>query len=104
MVSIHLKQSQDGNSFYGARSRSKSYGREIKSAFTSGESVELDFSGVDATQSFVDELIGRYVLELGPEILSRCSFKGCNEDMVEIIKLVISARLSDHKRLAKEAG
>ena len=104
MISINLKNSQESRTFYGDRSRASLFCREIRDAFVTGGSIEFDFTGVDATQSFVDELIGRYVLEMGPDVLSRCSFKGCNEELVEIIKLVVSARISDYKRLMKEAG
>jgi len=61
-----------------------------------GAEVVLDFSGISATQSFVDELIGVLVLRHGPDILSRIVFKGCSDDVRAIIEFVVADRCDQY--------
>lgn len=61
-----------------------------------GAEVILDFSGITATQSFVDELIGVLVLRHGPDILARIVFKGCSDDVRAIIEFVVTDRCDQH--------
>lgn len=61
-----------------------------------GAEVVLDFSGISATQSFVDELIGVLVLRHGPDILSRIVFKGCSGDVRAIIEFVVADRCDQY--------
>lgn len=61
-----------------------------------GAEVVLDFSGISATQSFVDELIGVLVLRHGPDILSRIIFKGCSDDVRAIIEFVAADRCDQY--------
>lgn len=56
----------------------------------------LDFSGMSATQSFVDELVGVLVLRQGPDILKRLIFKGCSEDVRAIIRFVVIDRYDQY--------
>lgn len=57
-----------------------------------GAEVVLDFSGISATQSFIDELVGALVLRSGPDVLSHIVFKGCSDDVRAIIEFVVSDR------------
>ncbi len=61
-----------------------------------GAEVVLDFSGISATQSFVDELVGVLVLRHGPDILSRIVFKGCSDDVRAIIEFVAADRCDQY--------
>lgn len=61
-----------------------------------GAEVVLDFSGISATQSFVDELVGVLVLRHGPDILSRIVFKGCSDDVRAIIEFVVADRCDQY--------
>jgi len=63
-----------------------------------GTEVILDFSGVSATQSFIDELVGVLVLRSGPEVLSRIVFKGCSDDVRAIIEFVVSDRCDQYMK------
>ncbi|PIS22488.1 hypothetical protein COT50_01735 [candidate division WWE3 bacterium CG08_land_8_20_14_0_20_41_10] len=55
-----------------------------------GESVTLDFSGVDAaTQSFVHALISDLIRKYTNTVLDKLLFKGCNNKVKEIINIVI---------------
>ena len=67
-------------------------------ALHEGQDVVFDFSGVGATQSFVDELVGAVILREGPSILSKMVFKGCSEDIRTILKYVTTDRANQfHK-------
>lgn len=61
-----------------------------------GAEVILDFSGITATQSFVDELVGVLVLRHGPDVLDRIIFKGCSDDVRAIIKFVAADRCDQY--------
>lgn len=63
--------------------------------------VRIDFSGVDVTQSFVDELLGMLILRHGETVLGRLAFEGCTEDTRAIIRFVARSRARDFKHLAR---
>jgi hypothetical protein len=85
----------------GSRARAAEFRKELERALNDGGSVVLDFEGVDATQSFVDELIGVVVLSRGPEILERVSFRKCSPDMKAIISFVLGDRSRQHAATRK---
>lgn len=101
-LTLHLNQ-EVTSTFLSERSGAFAFREKIRSALLDSMKVELDFTGIDTTQSYIDELFGRLLLELGGSILSRISFKGCNEQAKAVIKLVVSARLSDLKRLKENS-
>ena len=69
---------------------------EVQRLLASADEVVLDFTGMkSATQSFVDELVGVLVLKHGPDIVQRLVFKGCAEDIKEILGFVVSSRSED---------
>ncbi|KWF68368.1 hypothetical protein WL92_25825 [Burkholderia multivorans] len=55
--------------------------------------VVIDFDGVDATQSFVDELLGVLIVHRGADTASRLVFRNCSADMRAIIQLVLNDRI-----------
>ncbi len=80
--------------FYGTRSRAFEFRDKIEHLLdTSPDRVVIEFSGISATQSFVDELLGVLVIARGPEMVTRLVFKGCSEDMRAIIKFVLNDRI-----------
>jgi len=55
----------------------------------------LDFEGIwTVTQSSIDELIWVFIKNEGKEIISRLSFRNCNEKQIRIIRFVIIDRLN----------
>ncbi|MFG5864088.1 STAS-like domain-containing protein [Metapseudomonas sp. CR1201] len=66
---------------------------EIERELSKGVAVSIDFSNKDATQSFVDELVGALVLKYGRSVLSKISFKNCSDDLKSIIRFVINDRV-----------
>jgi hypothetical protein len=82
--------------FFGTRFIGQQMRGELEALLDRHENVEVDFTGLNATQSFIDEMIGVLVLRYGASILQRLSFKGCNEDIQTILHFVVSSRLADH--------
>lgn len=53
------------------------------------EEVTIDFTGVSgATQSFVHALISEAIREFGPDVLDHLIFKGCNDNVQQIVLMV----------------
>lgn len=77
----------------GMRSTATPIRREIEQELSRGSAVSIDFSNKDATQSFVDELIGALVLKYGRPVLAKISFKNCSDDVKSIIRFVINDRV-----------
>lgn len=71
---------------------------EIDSHLAKGEVVELNCEGVEATQSFMDELVGLIVLERGASTLNQLRFRKCSPDMKAIIQFVVGDRAAQHER------
>jgi hypothetical protein len=71
----------------------------IEDALSLPDNVEVDFSGVEVTQSFIDELLGPLLLQDGPKLLARLAFRGCSETAQAVIRFVVSSRLSDFANL-----
>ena len=81
--------------FGGSRGRAALLRQELEHRLDKELKVVIDFSGVDVTQSFADELIGVLVFHHGPEVLKRLVFKGCTRDVKAILRFVCSARAKD---------
>ncbi|MBK9161632.1 MAG: STAS-like domain-containing protein [Nitrosomonadales bacterium] len=93
---IHLNQHAHGH-MVGSRMAAAPVRDEIEIILAQvGAEVVLDFSGISATQSFVDELVGVLVLRHGPDILSRIVFKGCSDDVRAIIEFVVADRCDQY--------
>lgn len=61
-----------------------------------GAEVVFDFTSVEATQSFVDELVGALILRYGPDVLSRLIFKSCSDNARAIIEFVAADRCDQY--------
>lgn len=58
-------------------------------ALRNAEEVTLDFTGVEgATQSFIHALISESLREFRQEALDHIIFKGCNENVQQVILMV----------------
>lgn len=87
----------------GSRPQAVPLRSEIEAALGAGEKVVLDFNGVEATQSFVDELFGVLVLRDGPAVLSSVTFKRCSPNLKSIVNFVASDRARQHAHQRKNA-
>lgn len=71
--------------------------RELKEFLSHHEYVTIDFVNIrSATQSWVDEVLGKFILEEGRDFLTRVNFKNCTPVVQSILKLVITDRVSGH--------
>lgn len=76
----------------GARLTAMPLRGQVEEALAKGDEIVFDFSLVEATQSFIDELVGVLILRHGPDILDRLIFKSCSDDVRAIIEFVASDR------------
>ena len=82
--------------FLGGRYRARELREDVEQLLAHADEVVLDFTGMKSTtQSFIDELVGVLVLQHGPDIVRRVVFKGCAEDIREILSFVVSSRTDD---------
>jgi hypothetical protein len=85
--------------FLGTRHRAKELRLDLESLLDTRGEIALDFTSFEATQSFIDELIGQLVLRRGEDFLSKVTFMGCSEEVKAIINFVVSDRLTQFRRL-----
>jgi len=76
----------------GTRTSAIAVRQQAEAVLLAGSEVVLNFSGVEVTQSFVDELVGYLILRYGPDILQRMVFKGCSDNVRAIIEFVAADR------------
>ena len=64
--------------------------QEILPALEKRESVILNFNAVNSTtQSFIHALISDAIRKYGPNSLDEVTFKSCNKNIQQIIKIVV---------------
>jgi hypothetical protein len=83
----------------GMRAKAVPLRDKIESALQDGEEVVLDFAGIEATQSFIDELVGVLLLTKGPSLLERIVFSGCSENVRAILRFVASDRCNQFSKV-----
>lgn len=93
-TSFSLFEKSHHASFLGTRYRAKQLRIELEVLLSRHPEITLDFTGFDATQSFIDELVGQLVLQRGADFLQHVTFKGCSAELKAIVEFVISDRLS----------
>lgn len=94
---IKLGHSEQARVFHGSRASGQQLRLDIEEALNANDRVTLDFDGVGVvTQSFIDEAIGVLILQFGPNILKRLSFKNCNEDVKAVLNYVAGTRCEDY--------
>lgn len=61
----------------------------------------VDFDGVDATQPFIDEVLGVIVLMHGKDVLRNITLKNCSDDVKSAIRFVVEDRLRQYEENGK---
>lgn len=84
----------DGVRTFGIRATAEPYRKQVEEALRNIEPVTIDFGGYEATQSFVDELIGSLMLRHGRGVVSKLVFENCSSDVKGIIRFVVRDRAS----------
>lgn len=90
-MQIALQQHALGR-MIGMRSSAVPIRKSIEQALDNGQDVVVNFTGVEVTQSFVDELLGALILREGPEIMQRLILKGCSDQTRGIVRFVAADR------------
>ncbi|MGP0151176.1 STAS-like domain-containing protein [Pseudomonas oryzihabitans] len=103
ITQVRLAIGSDTIRTLGMRSSAIPFRKEIERDLSSGNTISVDFQGHDATQSFVDELVGALVLKYGRPVLTKLSFKNCSDDVRSIIKFVVSDRLQQIEQVKATA-
>jgi len=80
----------------GARETAVPLRLQVEQALAAGGDVVFDFAGVEVTQSFVDALIGTFILKRGPDVLGQMVFKSCSDDVRAIIEFVAADRADQY--------
>lgn len=89
----------------GARNLAMSIRRKLEVLLASGtDRAVIDFHGVAATESFLDELVGVLVVTHGEKVLSRLVFTGCDPDTKSFLSAVVRQRLSHRNDLRTRAA
>ena len=83
-TSIELLKFAKGR-MIGMRSSAEPIKAIIADALDRGDQVILNFTGVEVTQAFVDELIGFAVRQNGANVVDRLVFKRCSETTKSIL-------------------
>lgn len=94
---ISLTQHAQGR-VIGARETAVPLRLRVEEALACGADVVFDFSGVEVTQGFVDELIGVQILKHGPNVLAQMVFNSCSEDTRAIIEFVAADRADQYRK------
>ena len=97
-----LKSNADKD-FFSSRTHAALLRKEIQTHLGFFQSVTIDFSDTEMTQSFADELIGVLAFLKGPELFKKIKFKGCSEEMKKIINFVVTQRLSSRSLEEKKS-
>jgi len=97
-IQFNLAEKTAPERFLGTRIRARALREDLEPLLSRLTGVVLDFGGVEATQSFIDELIGVLVIERGPEIVEQLMFRSCSDDVKAIINFVLSDRIEQYRQ------
>lgn len=90
---------QQANTFGSNRFEAVILREQLEDFLQRHQSATLDFVNVPAaTQSWVDELLGRFVLREGAGFTKRVKFKNCTPMMQGLIRFVVVDRVRDHEK------
>lgn len=90
-LSISLKEYAHGR-LVGPRIAAAPILQQAELSLNHGQEVILNFAGVEATQSFIDGLVGVLILKRGPDVLKRLIFRSCSDDVRAILQFVAADR------------
>jgi len=92
---VPLQHAAEGRLF-GMRHAAVAERERIEGFLAQEFDVAIDFANAAVTQSLVDELVGRLILEQGPDVLQRIVFKNCSDDTRAIIRFVAADRVDQY--------
>jgi hypothetical protein len=92
---LAIKPEDPSIKMLGTRHSALEFRKQLEEQLESCQTLQVAFDGIFVTQGFVDELFGPVILRLGPAIIDRLVFSGCDQDKQAILQLVFGARLQD---------
>lgn len=95
---IVVSSSHTGLPFLGTRLIARQLREQVEVLLAQAQEVELNFAGVNISQSYADELIGILVLSHTPAVLERLVFKGCSDSVRAMIEFVVADRYDEYVR------
>jgi len=97
-IQFNLAEKSAPERFLGTRIRASALREDLEALLAKHAVVTLDFAGVEATQSFIDELIGVLVIERGPEIVDQLVFRSCSDDVKATVNFVLSDHIEQYRQ------
>lgn len=98
-LAISVANVHAGLAFLGSRHVARQLREQVESLLQKAQEVEIDFYGVNISQSFADELVGVLILQHTPDVLKRVIFKGCSESVKAILAFVVADRHDEFVRM-----
>ena len=95
---IALSSVRAGLPFLGTRLVARELREKVEVLLAKLREVELNFAGVNVSQSFADELVGVLLLRQSPAVLERLVFKGCSDSVRAVIEFVVADRYYEYVR------
>ncbi len=92
MITQIVLQRYAKGSMIGMRSTATPIRQLIERGLSEGHDIAINFTGVEVTQSFVDELLGAIILRRGPQVMRHVILRGCSDTTKSIIKFVTHDR------------
>ena len=97
-TAIAVSSAHPGLPFLGTRHVARGLRDQVEVLLAQSPDVELDFTGVNISQSFADELVGVLLLRHTPAVLERLVFKGCSDSVKAVIEFVVADRYDEYVR------
>ncbi len=97
-TALSVAQAAAGLPFLGTRLAARDVRAQLEYLLSQDGDVVVDFSGIQISQSFADELIGLLLLRRSPEVLDRLAFKGCSDSVKAAIEFVVADRYDEFVR------
>lgn len=71
--------------------------KELAALLKEHNKIIIDFENIQsATQSWVDELLGKFILVEGKVFLHKVKFKNCTDTIQSLIRFVVEERVNDY--------
>lgn len=89
---------KEGQTFGSNRYEAIPVRKQLESFLAEHGTATIDFQYIPkATQSWVDEIIGKFVLKEGTAFLKKVKFQNCTPVVQDIIRFVVADRVRDYK-------
>lgn len=89
---------KEGRAFGSNRYEAIPVRKQLEAFLAEHGTATVDFQQIpQATQSWVDEIVGKFVLKEGAAFLKRVKFQNCSPVIQDIIRFVVTDRMRDYE-------